>query len=316
MKKKLLFGCMMILFTLIGMNSCKKDTPPPTGEFTFVVNGFEVTFTSTVKNATAYAWDFGDEATSTEANPVHTYIVSGTYTVTLTLTGEGGEGTVSKDVEILPSFDEMLTGGPTATNGKTWVLSRGYTNGVEGGSAVEPTMFIVQGTVENALTSIGLDREYDNEFTFHSDGSYEMDIKNDTAVTALLYGIYGGETLFIAENNALGLGACSFTAPESSTWTLHEDNLVIDAVSNPLGTDVPAIHGNVTFTGKKWISLSEGAYFGILDFPTTRQFIIKEITPDHMTVALFVCAYWADAAGSGTLPTWLYHLTFVPKTSK
>jgi hypothetical protein len=61
------------------------------------------------------------------------------------------------------------------------------------------------------------------------------------------------------------------------------------------------------------VSLSEGAYFGIVDFATTRKFVIKEITPEKMDVALFICAYWADPIGSGSIPNLFYHLTFVPK---
>ncbi len=42
--------------------------------------------TSTDGTALTYAWDFGDDGTSTEAAPSHTYANSGTYTVSLTVT--------------------------------------------------------------------------------------------------------------------------------------------------------------------------------------------------------------------------------------
>ncbi len=38
----------------------------------------------------SYAWDFGDGFTSTAANPTHTYTALGSYTVTLTITTNGG----------------------------------------------------------------------------------------------------------------------------------------------------------------------------------------------------------------------------------
>lgn len=41
----------------------------------------------------SYAWDFGDGATSTEANPTHTYTVGGEYVATLTVTDNGGAQT-------------------------------------------------------------------------------------------------------------------------------------------------------------------------------------------------------------------------------
>jgi PKD repeat protein len=42
-------------------------------------------------NITSYAWDFGDNETSTEKNPAHTYLAEGTYDVSLTVKGNGGE---------------------------------------------------------------------------------------------------------------------------------------------------------------------------------------------------------------------------------
>ncbi len=42
-----------------------------------------VTFTNDSENAESYAWDFGDGAHSTDANPTHRYMHSGNYTVVL-----------------------------------------------------------------------------------------------------------------------------------------------------------------------------------------------------------------------------------------
>jgi PKD repeat protein len=44
---------------------------------------FTVQFTDESTGATSYQWQFGDGATSTEQNPVHTYTTPGSYTVTL-----------------------------------------------------------------------------------------------------------------------------------------------------------------------------------------------------------------------------------------
>ncbi|MDX8337551.1 PKD domain-containing protein [Draconibacterium sp. IB214405] len=64
--------------------------PDPTGKITSVVSDLTVTFTGTTTNSVSVEWDFGDGSTSTEANPTHTYADFGTYTVTLTVTGEEG----------------------------------------------------------------------------------------------------------------------------------------------------------------------------------------------------------------------------------
>jgi hypothetical protein len=47
-------------------------------------------------NISAYLWDFGDQTTSTEPNPIHIYATSGVFSVTLTVSGP--EGSDSKTV--------------------------------------------------------------------------------------------------------------------------------------------------------------------------------------------------------------------------
>ena len=46
------------------------------------------------------AWDFGDGATSVEANPSHVYTAAGTYTVSLTASGDGGTDVETKTAYI------------------------------------------------------------------------------------------------------------------------------------------------------------------------------------------------------------------------
>ncbi len=45
---------------------------------------------------TSYLWDFGDGYTSTDVNPSHDYTTAGTFTVTLTVTGPGGDDSIEK----------------------------------------------------------------------------------------------------------------------------------------------------------------------------------------------------------------------------
>ena len=49
----------------------------------------EVTFTDRSLYAATYDWDFGDGGSASIANPTHTYLNAGTYTVTLRITGFG-----------------------------------------------------------------------------------------------------------------------------------------------------------------------------------------------------------------------------------
>jgi len=83
---------------------------PPTAGFTYTANGLAATFTSTTTdaesaaNALKYAWTFGDGATSTEQNPMHTYTAAGTYDVTLDVIDPGsGTSTTTQMVMVTAS---------------------------------------------------------------------------------------------------------------------------------------------------------------------------------------------------------------------
>lgn len=58
------------------------------GGWTFVPCTF--TFVNNSTNAIRYEWDFGDGYTSTEKEPIHTYIDSGTFVIKLRAIGESG----------------------------------------------------------------------------------------------------------------------------------------------------------------------------------------------------------------------------------
>ncbi|PWR75016.1 PKD domain-containing protein [Methanospirillum stamsii] len=56
-----------------------------------------VTFTdASQNNPTAWSWKFGDNVTSVEQNPVHTYTVPGTYPVTLNCSNSAGSDEITK----------------------------------------------------------------------------------------------------------------------------------------------------------------------------------------------------------------------------
>ncbi|MEN6368116.1 MAG: PKD domain-containing protein [Thermotogota bacterium] len=104
------------------------EGPPnvaPTVAFTWTpaapASGATVTFTSTVTDpdqptgtAFTYAWNFGDAATSTVANPTHAFAANQSYTVTLTVTdAQSGTGTVTHTVAVGNTAPVVTT--PTAS---------------------------------------------------------------------------------------------------------------------------------------------------------------------------------------------------------
>ncbi len=312
MKNKI-FLYLVVTFIVSGiLDSCKKETAMPNAEIYRTIDKYTVTFDPHIANATSYLWNFGDgTGSSTEMKPVHTYESFGDYSVSLTVKGAGGEFTTTKIIQIeATSLKDLLTGGVQAVNGKTWIMSRKYNVGKDGAGPVMNEMPIVRPSIDNVLDMVGLGSEYDNEYTFYFDGTYKMNVKNGSALAGLIYGMATG-TINGAYSEDVGLCQAAFE-PAVSAWELHSDDLVVDAISDPNTTDAPPVHGNVTISGKNWVSVSSGAYFGILDFPSTAQFVIKEISSQKMNVALFLCAYPYDP-NYVMLPTLLMHLTFEVK---
>jgi hypothetical protein len=218
-----------------------------------------------------------------------------------------------------PTWEELLTGGPSATNGKTWVLSGKNYATEDGAGVISPMMASIMGFPDSVLVANRLGVEYDNEFTFFSDGKYVMNPVNGKVLSGIIFATMTGVLVPWTES-ALGLCAANFTPPASSTWTLNSTDMVVEnAISDPTTTALPPVRSNVTFTGVKWLSFSTGAFLGILDYPTTAKVIIKDITEDKMHIALLLCGYamTADPSGNGlqyaNSPTWLVQFTLVPK---
>jgi len=97
------------------------DTPLALFKST-VTTGYEpltVQFVDASSNSpNSWVWSFGDGSTSTIQNPVHTYTIPGTYTVTLTATNAIGSNTVTQPSDItvnaaipLSSFTANVTSG-------------------------------------------------------------------------------------------------------------------------------------------------------------------------------------------------------------
>jgi len=112
--------------TMIVENETGKDTleledfitviDVPVTDFSFEVEGNEVSFTNFSSGADTFTWDFGDGNTSMLENPTHTYENDGDYEVTLVATNECGDNEFSQTLTVslspVPSFEvvQMPTG--------------------------------------------------------------------------------------------------------------------------------------------------------------------------------------------------------------
>ena len=137
-----LFGILLLALSLAacgggggGTGSSNNSTPgAPTAAFTFSpaspTAGQAAQFTDTSTGSpTAWAWNFGDNATSTAQSPLHTYSAGGTYTVMLTASNSGGSRTATQTVTVAAgpatiSFQgTVVLGAPTANSIKLSLYS-------------------------------------------------------------------------------------------------------------------------------------------------------------------------------------------------
>jgi PKD repeat protein len=94
---------------------------PPVANFASTTNGLTATFTDTSTDPdgtiASRSWNFGDGGTSTATNPSRTYAAAGTYTVTLTVTDNGGAtNTRTGSVTVTaPPVDTVLQNGVAKT---------------------------------------------------------------------------------------------------------------------------------------------------------------------------------------------------------
>jgi len=82
------------------------------------------TDTSTIPEPSGWLWDFGDGATSTERNPVHTYTQAGSFTVRLTVTGPDGASLAVKPSAVVVGEKKhiLMITGASALNSSEEVL--------------------------------------------------------------------------------------------------------------------------------------------------------------------------------------------------
>jgi len=169
-------------FTLVHYDNAA-DEPPipgnkPNASFTYSATGLAVTFTNTSTDGATWAWDFGDNQTSTAQSPVHTYAAQGIYTVILTATNPNGSSTVKQNVflgaDLTTVTDANLQGAAWKVRAEELSI---FVGPALGSSAwwVLPKAFMTGGTGTDDWTCIT-----DDEFTFSAGGGFAYDTKGST----------------------------------------------------------------------------------------------------------------------------------------
>jgi PKD repeat protein len=95
----------------------------------------------------SYQWDFGDGATSTQADPTHTYATAGTYQVTLKVTDAGGLSDTTTQSVTVGSTAGIGYIGSDATQGNLTNLSVTVPSGVSAGNGLVLVTTVASSTV-------------------------------------------------------------------------------------------------------------------------------------------------------------------------
>jgi PKD repeat protein len=144
---------------------------PPTAAFSSSSSNLVASFNAGASSdsdgtITSYAWNFGDGSTGTGVAPTHTYATGNTYSVTLTVTDNGGAtGTVTNPITVTSqgtitpfatdSFGRTVTGGwGTADSGGAWTIAGGAANFSVGGGTGNISLATPGMSASSSLTSV------------------------------------------------------------------------------------------------------------------------------------------------------------------
>ncbi len=220
--KTFLFATLCTAAILWGCKGDEPVTPKVEADFTLTFGSKgAVTFKNASKNATSYAWDFGDGSKSTDENPTHTYTKDSTYTVKLTATNAGGSAEKTRTVtislegtstQLVANFtfvvDEKTAGKVTFTNTSEGATSYAWDFGDGNTSKDEnPAHTYAKNdtyTVKLTATNAGGSDNTMKEVTITNTGITSIDIADLTQLT-------------IQENSAKGTVIGEITATVANT---------------------------------------------------------------------------------------------------
>ena len=145
---------------------------PPVASFTYSCTGLNCTFTDTSTDSdgtvSAWNWNFGDGGTSTTQNPSHSYAAGGTFSVSLTVTDNGGAtNTATQNVTVSSPTGITLS----ATGYKVRGLQKAD---LAWSGASSPTVDIYRNGVP--LTNTANNGAYTDNINARGSGSYSYQV--------------------------------------------------------------------------------------------------------------------------------------------
>ena len=288
-KKPHLFVLMFIIPAIALLSSCDKEetreTFPLSALIHHSIDGKQVAFHALSHSAVGWQWDFGDGQQSTEKNPVHVYQDGGYYDVVLTAAGSDGNTAVDEisiAVDLTPYV--LLTGGPTATAGKTWKLTADHPSSDKLAHANAALTAIEQPLPQGVFNlALGMPEPYETTYTFFFDERYIPDSQDHGyAFSGYVYQLVtaGGANIINAGGASFGLCVASYTAEENLSFTYIEDE----------NFAVPSVHGGgeVTYSGVSTLDFSGNGFAGFNDFQS--KVILNSISDNRMQLTMFMAA--------------------------
>jgi PKD repeat protein len=305
-------GAALLFSGALFLNSCSEDPIIPTLNFIAEPTGYEVNITVESTDAVTWTWNYGDGTSSTApGSHKYTYKESGEYNIVCVVTSsDGNTATKTVKVTIAASVKEMISGAPSAfPNGKTWVLDKKYYTGKNGaGPLINGLPITLPFMVDNVLdVMLGLGVEYDNEFTFKSDGSLVINNKNGISLGSTMYSFVVAQTgPAPGFEGGQGLSGITYTPKTGGKWDYKQEDLSLDVViEDPANLTAGWKVGKLNLTNQMYIAPTD--YFGFLEI--TKTVLIKEITADYMHVVFLM----HGVVERGDLPSTAIHVTMVPK---
>jgi len=215
-----------------------------------------ITFKNETLGAMKAIWDLGNGQTAVGDEASGSFAVAGNYTVKLTVFTSGGYASNTKTVTIAetnvamlnrPDYN-MLTGGASNANGKTWVIEKDYAGHLGVGPIAGATPEWYQaGANEKAAEGF-----YDDEMTFNLNG--------------FAYTYQNNGNTFANGANAAGIGGTTqaddvtlpYTPPTGMVWSITEEG------------------------GKSYLTISQGGFLGYYTGAT--RYEILRLTENELYV--------------------------------